>query len=285
MDKRSAPLVSICRVERGMYTLRYIEALTSPSPVADITVLSGDVSIVPAPGRATLALRAPGQTMVILAETPGEFEIKVTAARGDSTDAKFGVELLDAGEQRRVEMSTPAPDRSMEAHRSADVYHSRQDLDDGGSLSVRAHVSRRGDVLVGAEEWVAGPDEVLPIEGLSIATGRQDLNVRIRVQSAKSGHRWSRWHDAGEFAGSRQQADPLTAIALALTGDGAAHVEVSAEVMALGRPLTTKRGKIVEFFGVDPIVGFRLTLQNATTASEGKAASSTPPLRVFRAKR
>ena len=280
---------SVCRIERGLYALRYVEAATSPCATAKVTILAGDMRFVSAPGRDRDSLAAPGHTLVIYAEAPSEFEIQVVGAKGNGPDArtaaKFSIDMLDAGEAYGGRRE-PSPNH----HRGIDVHgrgspENRRESRNAGDVSVTAHVSRRGDVLVGDDEWVAGPDVVLPIEGLSIATGRPDLGVRIRVQSARSGHRWSPWHDPEEFAGSRQQADCLTAIALALTGDAADRFEIVADVMALGMPPVAKRGHMIEFFGVDPIVGFRFALQHARRDFDAKATPGPSPLRVFRAKR
>lgn len=278
---RSEPLVSACRVERGLYALRYVEAPEFPCPVADVTMRAGDLEIVSAPGRDSAALHKPGQCLIILARSPGEFEIRVLAQAGGGTDAKFNLELLDAGEASQggvVDISTTA---AMRLHRSAAQPSGRTVSD----VAVFAHISRRGDVRVGADEWVAGPDEVLPIEGLAITTGRPGLAVRIRVQTLNTGHQWSKWHDGEEFAGSRQQADPLTGIALALNGEDVDHYEIAAEVMALGSPRQAKSGQVIEFFGIDPIVGFRFRLNSATRPSITHRAAVEMPLRVFRAKK
>ncbi len=146
-------------------------------------------------------------------------------------------------------------------------------------------MSRRGDVVVGADVWVAGPGEVLPIEGLAVATGRGDLGVRVRFRSTRDAPEWSRLHDAGEFAGSRQRADALTSLALELIGPAADHFEIRAEVMALGSPPVTRIGRAVEFPGVDPIVGFRCGLNPARQEGILTTQRQASPVRVFRAKR
>jgi hypothetical protein len=283
MGNHTEALTSMCRVERGLYALRYLDAPGAPYPTADVIIRSGEIEIIPAPSRASSSLRAPGQCLIVVAHTAGEFEICVSSPSGGATDAKFNLDLLDAGEvvHKPVvavsKLSSNAVDRTSVGHRRIDH--------DGSEVSILAHVSRRGDVRVEAAQWVAGPNEVLPIEGLSIATGQENLGVRIRVQTLDGGHQWSRWHDAGEFAGSRQKAAPLTGIALALIGDDADSYEIVAEVMALGSPRQARSGQIVEFFGVDPIVGFRFELKPVTGSSAPLLARPATPLRVFRAKK
>ncbi|WP_237481362.1 hypothetical protein [Lichenibacterium dinghuense] len=219
--------------------------------------------------------------MILVAEGPGEFEIRVSSVDGGGTDAKFLIDLLDAG---TAASATPAVDG---------VSHPPREGRPGAmptppsadSLCVLAHVSRRGDVSVGADAWVAGPDEVLPIEGLAIATGRDDLGVRIRIRTVQGGPDWFRWHDPGEFAGSRQRADALTSLGLELTGGAADQFEIRAEVMTLGSPPVIRTGRTVEFSGVDPIVGFRFGLNAARVSESLTTQRQAPPVRVFRAKR
>ena len=283
MDMGSQSLVSACRVERGIYALRYVAADDRPFARADVTVRAGEIAFVSAPGRSAGELTAPGTVLVLVVETAGEFEIRVSATAGGSTDARFSLDLLDGGEdlqRRRPEFDV---DRPTARPRSADPAGRRGD--DAVNLSVLAHVSRRGDVRVGADEWVAGPNEVLPIEGLAIVAGRRDVGIRMRVQSRSSEGRWSRWHDPEDFAGSRQKADPLTGIALALAGEAAPQFEIEADVMALGAPLWTEKGRSIEFLGFDPIVGFRLRLNPVKADVQPVASPAASPLRVFRAKR
>ena len=280
---RPGSLLSICHVERGLYTLRYVDAVSQPSPKADVTVLAGQIEFVNAPGRKADELAAPGNVLLVVAEGAGEFEMRVTATAGGGTDARFSLDLLDAGESPSGTRSGFDAGLPTYDPRSAPTALTR--VEDREVVSVIAHVSRRGDVRVGAEDWVAGPNEVLPIEGLAIVTGRRDLGVRIRVHSIRSEGQWSRWHDPEEFAGSRQQADPLTGIAVALSGDAAPQFEISADVMVLGAPPRTERGPLIEFSGLDPIVGFRCRLNSVSPTAGMPSVAIASSLRVFRAKK
>lgn len=262
---------SVARIERGLYVFRYVDSPCDPCPMGDVRALEGAVEIVAAPGRQGGRLDGPGQALVIVAHESATIEVRVAPARpGGGTDANFNLDVVDGGE---------APGAS--APGTAEV----EAPGDAVGLDILAHVARRGDVRVGAGDWVAGPDDVLPIEGLAIATDRRDVAVLIRVQSVGGGEQWSRWYGAGEFAGSRQRADPLTAIGLALSGEGAAAHTIEAEVMPLGGSMRSKSGREVEFAGFDPIVGFRASLRTARSAGPSQIAPPASRLRIFRAKR
>ena len=279
IDRRPQPLASFCRVERGLYLLRYLEAADRFPPRADLAVLSGPITFVHAPGRDGASLTVPGQCVVVLAEEDGAFEIRVVPSPNGGTDAKFNLEMIDGGSKRATAITDAARLSNTPTSSPRAVADEVE-----GRIRLNAHVSRRGDVSVEAHEWVAGPDEVLPIEGLALETGHPDLGIRVRVQSLNGGRQWSPWFEAGEFAGSRQKADPLTALALVLTGDAAPQYEIMAETMHLGNPPQEKTGQMVEFFGIDPIVGFRLAL-NPVKRVAPPGARPASPLRVFRAKR
>lgn len=269
--ERQDPSTSIARIERGLYAFRYLDSACVPNPVAEVRVVEGAAEIADAPGREPGRLDGPGQVLVVAAHGEAAIEIRVTPGRvGAGSEASFNLDLLDQGAVAVGRGGTGLP-----SPRAAEEVR----------LRLAAHVSRRGDVEVDGGEWVAGPDDVLPVEGLAITTDRRDVSVSVRVQSMRGGARWSRWHGDGEFAGSRQRADPLTSIGFALHGDGAASYVIDAEVMSLGAQARRKVGREVEFEGVDPVVGFRLTVKAATRTSSPEVAPSAARLRIFRAKR
>jgi len=79
-------------------------------------------------------------------------------------------------------------------------------------------------VTVADDQWVAGPEMPLPVEGLSIVQADLGIAITYQVMSARMQGRWSGVFQEGEFAGSRQQADPLTGIKLELTGPGSGRL-------------------------------------------------------------
>lgn len=278
MSKRIADRrLSTCDVERGLYVLRYTASPSEPCPAAELRVRRGSMDIVAAPGQDDAILTRPGQAVVIVAHTSAVFDIEVVAApRGGGADASFSLDLIASGTDERPQEAPPrhAPARELEAPLS------------GGEpgLDVGAHVSRRGDVTARADEWIAGPGMVLPIEGLSIRVDDRDLAIDIRVQTERHLGEWSNWQRDGAFAGTRQRAEALTAIGLSLRGAQARDYRICAEVMHLGSAPQVREGQQVEFTGVDPIVGFRIGLKRVID-HQLRDADPRGGLRVFRAHR
>jgi hypothetical protein len=263
-----------------LYLLRYIESPSKPYPVAKISVAEGSMEIIPAPGHDVGLLAAPGQATVIVSHGPAVFEIEVSSAsRGASLDANLSLDLLAQGaaEEKRI--------GRISEHRDANRHDFGRPMASSVALDIGAHVSRRGDVRAGSGEWIAGPSDILPIEGLSIDTRRYDLCIDIRVQTVRSQGQWSRWHQNGQFAGSRQRAEAITAIALLLHGDGSEDFVMSAEVMQLGTAVRKSEGREIEFLGYDPIVGFRLELKQSSTLYTPRVEGGLNKLNIFRAQR
>ena len=274
----SEPSVSTCQIERGLYALRYTDSSSDPCPKVTLRPRSGSLDLVSAPGQDEAILSRPGQALVIVTSAPAVFDLVVTATgRNGGLDAKLALDLLDGGMR---ELTNPNAEQFHREHR---VEPSQVGGETG--LTVEAHVSRRGDLSVGADEWVAGPGVILPIEALSINVARRDVSVDIRVQTDRSGGRWSNWFQYGNLAGSRQRAESLTGIGLALRGDNSGSLMLSADVMHLGSGSQTREGREVEFVGADPIVGFRLRVIDDTRQSVGGPGSTAVGPRVFRARR
>jgi hypothetical protein len=276
---RGGHRASTCRIERGLYVLRYVTRAEGSLAIGRVTVTEGDLDLVPAPGRAAGTLESPGHAIVIVAPTAGAFVLRVEARQhGTAADATFSLDILDDGTGLEPGAAAAPPAGP------GPLVGDRASL----PLSILAHVSRRGDITAEAGDWVAGPSDILPIEGLSITTARPDVTVSIRVQTTRTLGQWSRWHRGGEFAGSRQRAEAITALGLSLSGDAATKFIMEAEAIHLGAASRSAEGSELEFFGNDPIVGFRIQLKNAIKDTiPGSTASNAPVangLRIFRAR-
>ena len=278
MSNRTADRrISTCDVERGLYVLRYASSPCEPCPTAVLRVHRGALTLVPAPGQDDGVLTRPGQAMVIVAQSSAMFEIEVVAARGGTApDASFSLDLIASGseERPREAPSRPAPGPAAPVHRTRDEP----------GIAIGAHVSRRGDITAHADEWIAGPGMVLPIEGLSIRVDDRDLTIDLRVQTERHLGEWSAWQSDGGFAGTRQRAESLTGIGLALRGERAGAYRICAEVMHLGSAPQAREGQQVEFIGVDPIVVFRIGFRRVIDSSL-QIPETRGGLRVFRAHR
>ncbi len=281
-------------VARGLYVLRYESgganhdhpvALARPAPGFEKVI-----QVVSAPGDVEGWLARPGAAVLVRAEDTGKIQIGVrrSGANG-SLEAVF-----------RLESVSVLPDDERDRTGASPTKNSTSITPIGCSSSAKgsqgvlflAHVSRRGDVSVRANEWAGGPDTPGRIEGLAIlGLGRDGVQPEVQVLAGSSSATWSAWTGEGVFAGTRGRNQPLVGVRLRLTGDQAQHVILHAEALFLGSAIMSKRGREVECVsesGRDPLVGLRLEICPERRASVRPAwamdgQDDHPRVRIFRA--
>ncbi len=289
-DKDSSLLVA-----RGLYVLRYESGGTSHDhPVALVKPAAGFekiIQVMSAPGDVEGWLERPGAAVLVRAEETGKIQIGVRrrGANG-SLEAVFRLESVSVlpDDERDPAGASPTPKNS------TPITPIGLSLSAQGSQGVLflAHVSRRGDVPVRANEWAGGPDTPGRIEGLAIlGLGRDGVQPEVQVLAGSSSATWSAWAGEGVFAGTRGRNQPLVGVRLRLTGDQAHHVVLHAEALFLGSAIMSKRGREVECVsesGRDPLVGLRLEICPERRASVRPAWATVgqddhPRVRIFRA--
>jgi hypothetical protein len=163
-------------------------------------------------------------------------------------------------------------------------------LDD---FEVIGHVARRGDVSVGANEWLAGPAAPSQIEGLSIRwPGKPDgLTLKYSVEVGGKGRGAAQTATLGQFTGTKGRSLPLAGLTLWLEGESASDYELTAEGLFLGSAPMRLRGEEVSLrspSGKEPLVGLKIGIERNSSASRGesrgkfRAPTSTSGVRVFR---
>ena len=145
------------------------------------------------------------------------------------------------------------------------------------SLSVLGHVSRRGDIVAAAGEWLAGPSAPSPIEGIVIQLEGAPASW-IEGQVLVTGTRqWSSWQPAGTFLGTRGHARALVGLRLRLTAVAPSEVELEGSALFLGSAVIRQEGRVIEFLSAaerDPLIGLRLVIQ----ADPPSTIESRPPV-------
>jgi hypothetical protein len=155
-----------------------------------------------------------------------------------------------------------------------------------GGIRVLGHLSRRGDVVVGPGEWLAGPTSPLPIEGLEIRGAPSGAGLEYQVLAGGRGGQWSPWVSAGQFAGSRGRSRPLMGVRMRLQGGEGLVLRL--QVLFLGAPVVSRAGRAIEAAGLssgDPLVGLSVALDEGRpqTVSRAVPSVSSSSVRVFRA--
>src|SRR5262249_26083663 len=158
------------------------------------------------------------------------------------------------------------------------------------------HVASIGDVVVNANEWLAGPAAPSRIEGISIEwPGKpEDVDIRYSVKTARPQTVSGRIVDLGSFAGTRGKAMPVGGLTLELSGTGASNIQFNVEAFFLGSPATRITGRQIVLAGQtgrEPLVGLRVGLEEASaksqtqrTLSGARPSRASNGVRVFRSR-
>ncbi len=286
---------SLLLVARGLHVLRYHSGGAGPDhPVALVKPAAGFegiIQVISAPGDVEGLLERPGAAVLVRAEDNGKIQIGVKRSGSNgSLDAAFRLESVGVlSDDNREPIGASALANAPRPLSQLAIAPRASGPE--GALFL-AHVSRRGDVSVRANEWAGGPDAPGRIEGLAIlGLGREGLRAEIQVLSGSRPATWSEWAGEGVFAGTRGRHQPLLGVRLRLTGDQAHACIVYAEAVFLGSAIMSKRGREVECVsqtGRDPLVGFRFEICPERRASVRPAMSSFghdehPRVRIFRA--
>jgi hypothetical protein len=280
-------------VARGLYILRYQSgAENSEHPVAAAAAapgFEGVIQVISPPGSAEGRLERPGEAVLVRAADNGELRIGVRRRSSNgSLDAAFKLESVGVSPDHK----TAAIDGGAIALRPCSPTQSAITRNANGSEGALflAHVSRRGDVPVKANEWAGGPDAPGRIEGLELlGLSRDGLHAEAQVLSGGRDSTWSEWLGVGVFGGTRGRNQPLLGIRLRLIGEQAHYSIVHAEALFLGSAIVSQRGREVECVSQtrrDPLVGFRFEICSERRASVRPAAGHDehPRVRIFRAK-
>jgi len=292
MEERSTELgrQKSVDLERGIFIVRYSAAEDEAAPPK--------IRIVPAPGSnaGVLPVRhpdaqepvlwQPGSAMVVQVLEPGQLLVEATPThpRGSAV-ATVRIETLSQGKPS-VEITIRDGDQAQAA---VAVKPNTSDF------RVLGHVAGRGDVFVGADEWIGGPAAPARIEGLAIEWPNKPagLTLRYAVSTSRPDAISNAPAEVGTFVGSRGRALPLLGFAIELSGSSASNYELVVEAAFLGSPVGRTRGQRLNLTGPtgrEPLVGIRLKIEQVDAASQpnrqpAKSASTSQPagrVRVFR---
>jgi len=268
------------------------------APIAEIRQRAGTdgaIEIISAPGIPYSKLARPGSCLVVRAEQAGELVVILTARRpGGSIDASFRLESVTSVEElenwKNILTAEMSPGRFAGKHGSVLVPGDAR-TPVGVNMKVLAHLARRGDVIVGDDEWVGGPTTPAPIEGLEFnLVGGADVQIETQVFVGVRQPVWTDWVGQGGFVGTRGRGLFVSGVRMKLRGRDAVMFELSAEGLFLGSLVTARRGSEVEMVNMagDPLVGLKVSLRRVekTEAPSLSAISSrerAPRVRVFRA--
>jgi hypothetical protein len=273
----------IVDVDRGLFLVRYAAAQDAAEPpkvsLSPEQSSEAGLAFFLHPDHREAVLWRPGSCVVLRAAARSRLVVDVAPVHDHgSSNATIRIEPLTQGE---------APSRVTKNAAAAAPC----DISD---FRVHGHVASIGDVVVEADEWLAGPSKPSRIEGISIAwPGKpDDLDMRYSVRTARAQAISGRVVELGSFAGTRGKGLPVVGVTIEISGRGASNFELVVEAIFLGSPAMRITGKRVVAQGPtsrEPLVGLRLRLRqlNAPQTIAPVAMAIAPPrsssrVRVFR---
>jgi len=282
-------------ITRGLYVLRYESGGASHNhPVATVKPAAGFegiIQVISGPGGVEGSLDRPGAAVLVRAEDTGKIQIGINrVGPNGSLHAAFRLESVTTrSEDNLSPIGASARENSPSQFSQASIAGSASSSEETLFL---AHVSRRGDVSVRANEWAGGPDAPGRIEGLAIlGSDKHGLRTEVQVLPGSKDAQWSDCFGPGVFAGTRGQHQPLVGVRLRLMGDQAHPFIIHAQALFLGSAIMVRRGREVECVsqsGRDPLVGLRFEICPERRASVRHGLSPIeqdwrPRVRIFRA--
>ncbi len=201
----------------------------------------------------------PNTSLVVRANAAATLHVEVLPGRANgSRNAAVRIEPINQGK----------------ANEPVDATAS--DLPNLNQVRILGHVAGIGDVFAGADEWIAGPSAPSRIEGLAIEwPQRSGLQLRYAVKSGAG--QTGKMVEAGEFAGTRGQAMPLTGLILELSGKLSDAYQIAADAIFLSSPTMRVIGKRVVLSGPtgrEPLVGLRIRVESI----EQEPATAAPAI-------
>lgn len=293
MNERVTPVA----LQRGLFVLRYVRSST-PGTAPTVVVRPAPesqslIEVISAPGDRPGVIAIPGGCLVVRAEQAGTLQVTIQAmASVGAPEAELRLEPLQAGRSDDSGFASNAV--------RGDAPRGRTSMSQAPSrprLEVLGHVSRRGDVVAGTGEWIAGPDAPAPIEGVALrATDPLDVAIEYQVLIGGPGASWTAW-TAESYAGTRGKFRSLHGIRLRLTGPSASAFQIEAEALFLGAATSHRKGREVELSsnsGADPLVGLKVAVitverqvspsnTRVTESLEQESSQRLGRVRVFRA--
>jgi len=279
----------LLNLDRGLFIVHYQSAEDGVEPpkvvVAPAPGSEREVEFVLHPDAEEAVLWQPDTKLIVRTVAPTTLRVQVMPLRtGGSHAATVKIEPVQQGEPPALAIGRTARAQSTDA-----------DLDD---FRLLGHVAGRGDVVVGPNEWIAGPASPSRIEGIMLAWPDQpeDLDIRYAVKTMGAQPQAAKMVDMGAFSGTRGKALPISSIVLEMSGDGAADRQFLAEAVFLNSPTLRATGRRVVLSGPtgrEPMVGLRINIENVevpeivrprASAQPPKPVATSGRVRVFRSR-
>ena len=254
----------VVELNRGLFLVHYKSAEDTASPpqvkVSPAPGYERQLQITTHPDSDPNTLWHPNTSLVVQANATATLHVEVLAAQPNgSRVAAVKIEPISQGKATETAvLSAPT-------------------LPDLHSIRVLGHVAGLGDVIVAADQWIAGPSAPSRIEGIAIEWPKQaGLQLRYAV---KSGAQAGKMTEAGGYVGTRGRAMPVTGLILELLGELSNSYQLIADAIFLSSPTMRVSGKSIVLTGPtgrEPLVGLRLSVEQIEKRSVAQSTALTP---------
>ena len=262
MSLSSSPNMRVKTVDLrpGLAVLRYTSAdAPNAAPVLRLSRSSGDadLQILTEPDTVETELNQIGQCVVLRIVRRTSLAVHILPRRSHSANVTLVLEYLTEERAGTLFQKTTTKAGSQAVDNILPV------------ITVLGHVSRLGDRSVSANEWLAGPQQPLPIEGFAM-----ELNPMIEglefLYGASDGPKVRKGQlvSAGVFVGSRGRARPIRNLALELRGVRAEDFVLNVEALFLGSTVKSLSGHALNFSGPtgnEPLTGLKIKITRGMT--------------------
>ena len=257
-------------MQRGLFLIKYESSEdTQHPPTVRVSADEGcesSIELILAPDAGGAVLWSPGATLVARAIRNARLRLVVAAAApSGSTAARIQVVPLsqDPGGLREQELSAP--------------------LDLTG-FRVLGHVAGRGDVVVDADNWIAGPLAPSRIEGFAIQWPEKlpDLVLRYAVTVGGPRPTMGPLVEAGNFTGTKGRALPIVGATMEISGAAAHGQQLAVDSIFLGSPQKRSAGQRVVLSGPtgrEPLVGLRVRIETIDQSNAVRPAAGATQVR------
>jgi hypothetical protein len=265
---------------RGIFVLRYESASDSSAPpTVSVICDPGKNAAILHPDATDAVLKKPGTGLVLQARSEGSVILEIFS--------EFPNGSLEA--TLKCEAVNQALESSQGKSPRAEVIYQPKEAAQLVSyeISILGHVARLGDVVVSANEWLAGPSAPSRIEGLEVRWPGKPRDAVLSYGVRLPGDKLDsfRSSDINVFTGSRGRALPVIGGYFELSGPVAKTHRLVVESLFLSGTPRRQFGDVVKISGPtghEPLVGIRLQIEKLNVFP---AAAETPQrrVRVFRA--
>ena len=163
-------------INRGLFLVRYAAAEDQARPpkvmIAPDASSTDDISFLLHPDHNEAVLWQPDTCLVVRALAAGKLDVQVVPMlEGGSVAATVRIEPLSQGKVTQAQKQARG-----------------EVVPNSGDFRILGHVSGLGDVVVNANEWLAGPSAPSRIEGIAIQwPGKpQNLEIHYAVKTAET---------------------------------------------------------------------------------------------------